>query len=306
VIAGSVLAATAGLFLAVAGAGPAAADPIGDCSTTAGVIVAVDFAPWGGNIERGCDAILTTGYSALHRAGFTTAGDSYDGPGFICRIDDEPSPAEQSCATTPPADDYWSYWHADAGQDTWTYSDAGAMSYEPPPGSVDAWVFGATDINGTDGQPSFAPSAVRATNTSGGSGSSTTTPTPTTTSTSTTVSSTVTATSTPPGPSTAGTGGGSSPSTVAPSSRSRVGATGTEPRSTPPTSAPPSPTTTPVPSVPRSGGHRNPTPKIVDVSAAPIPAASAGSPVAVIVGIVVVVALAAAAGVVAWRRRRWS
>src|ERR1700722_16697859 len=70
-------------------AGPlqrAAADPIASCSTTTGVIVAGDFSHWGGQVERGCDATLTTGYDALHAAGFTTAGDNEDGPAFVCRI----------------------------------------------------------------------------------------------------------------------------------------------------------------------------------------------------------------------------
>ena len=137
----------------------AGADPIGECTTTSGEIVVADFAPWGGNIERGCAATLTTGYAALQSAGFTTAGDEYDGPAFICRIDnDPPPPQEDPCITTPPPSAYWSYWHADAGQSTWTLSQLGAMTYQPPPGSVDAWVFGAGS------QPSFPPSAVRATN----------------------------------------------------------------------------------------------------------------------------------------------
>jgi hypothetical protein len=160
VLALSALAATAGSVVLQS---PAGADPIGDCSTTTGEIVAVDFSAWGGDIERGCDAVLTTGYAALHRAGFTTAGDAQDGDAFICRIDDKPPPKQQSCGTTPPADAYWSYWHADVGQDTWTYSQQGAMGYHPPPGSVDAWTFGSTDIDGTTGQPTFSPESVRAT-----------------------------------------------------------------------------------------------------------------------------------------------
>ncbi len=72
-----------------------------ECSTTTGVIVAVDFAPWGGDIERGCDSTLTTGYDALHAAGFTTAGDDHDGPAFICRIDDDPPPSQDPCIDTP-------------------------------------------------------------------------------------------------------------------------------------------------------------------------------------------------------------
>ena len=115
------VAVLAGALLLMAGSlawsvmGPvlsAAADPLGDCSTTSGVIVAVDFSHWGGNYERGCDATLTTGYDALQAAGFTTAGDSQDGPAFICRIDDEPPPSADPCIDTPPASAYYRLkWH---------------------------------------------------------------------------------------------------------------------------------------------------------------------------------------------------
>src|ERR1700727_1278664 len=109
--AGSLGGITTSLVAGLKGASPAAADPIGDCSTTTGVIVAVDFAPWGGNIVRGCDATVTTGYDALQAAGFTTAGDEHDGPAFICRINDDPPPSQDPCIVTPSTNAYWSYWH---------------------------------------------------------------------------------------------------------------------------------------------------------------------------------------------------
>jgi hypothetical protein len=165
-------AVTVWIGVLVEGAQPAGADPIAECSTTVGEIVAVDFSHWGGPIARGCDAMLTTGYNALYEAGFISQGTQEDGPGFICRIglsadgasSYEPSASEDSCVGTPPPTAYWSYWHADSGQNTWTYSEQGAMDYQPPPGSVDAWVFGATNLSGTTGGPSFPPSAVRAMN----------------------------------------------------------------------------------------------------------------------------------------------
>ncbi len=159
---------------------PAGADPIADCSTTQGEIVVVDFSPWGGNIVRGCAATLSTGYAGLQSAGFTTAGDDHDGPALICRIDDDPPPSQDACVNTPPASAYWSDWHAAAGSNTWSYSTQGPMSYEPQPGSVDAWVFGGTNVAGTNGQPTFTPAQVRATNIDPvGSGATTTTAPPT-------------------------------------------------------------------------------------------------------------------------------
>lgn len=295
--------ATAGLVVSLGVAAPAAADPIGDCTTTTGVIVAVDFAAWGGDIERGCDAHPTTGYAALHAAGFTTAGDAQDGPAFICRIDDEPSPAEQSCITTPPADAYWSYWHADAGQNTWTYSQLGAMSYHPPPGSVDAWTFGTTDISGTDGQPNFPPSAVRATSSAPPS-STTTTGTP-----ASTVPTTTAGAGSAPSPAQttpAGAGGEPAPGVHTSSSSMTNGGGAAGKADISPTM--PSPTTTT-----SSGGHgrapadgRPSIPKIVEAAPAAKAGRSAGSPVPVVVGSGVVVALAGATGVVARRRRRVS
>ncbi len=310
VVALSVVGATAGLALSIGTAPVAGADPIGDCSTTTGVIVAVDFTHWGGNVERGCDATITTGYHALHAAGFTTAGDTQDGPGFICRIDDKPPPSEDACVTTPPPDAYWSYWHADVGQDTWTYSQLGAMDYQPPPGSVDAWTFGSTDI-GPDGQPTFPPSSVRATNGSG----TTTTEAPTTTVPTSTVPTGPAPTSTaptgppgsvgPPGPSTAGAGKGPSSATGTSPPPTGTGTTGAGPRAV--SSAPGTePTTTAADGAPpaRSGGRA--VPKIVDAAPVASDRQAAGSPVPLLVGAGVVVALAAAAAAVAWRRRRIS
>ncbi|KOX24876.1 peptidase [Streptomyces sp. NRRL F-6491] len=151
-------------------AAPAGADPIKRCTRTTGAIVAVDFGRWGGPVARGCDTTPTTGYELLHTAGFTTKGTGHDGPAFICRIGtgsfnkgkQYPTPAEEDCVLTPQATAYWSYWIASPGQKKWTYSPLGAMSRTLKPGDVDAWVFGATDIGGTKGRPSFTPDEVRA------------------------------------------------------------------------------------------------------------------------------------------------
>jgi hypothetical protein len=297
----TVVMVTAGVATTMGFAPPAAADPIGQCTTTAGVIVAVDFAAWGGDVERGCDASLTpstTGLAAMTEAGFTMAGDAQDGPLFVCRIDNEPPPAQDACIATPPADAYWSYWHADAGQNTWSYSQLGAASYHPPAGSVDAWTFGATDISGTDGQPTFPPSAVRANNTTVTSPSTTTIPTttaPTIGPTPTTTAGATVGAST--GPLT-----GTSP--VRPSSPTTTAASGAGRRTVPSTATTSTPATT-APSSTRSAGERpRSLPKIVDVTPAAIDTHSGGSPVPLLIGAGVLVVVTGAAGAVARRRRR--
>lgn len=166
--------------VAVGGAPASAAPlPIDQCTTTSGVVLAVDFGKWGGPLLRSCGTTPTTGYDLLNQGGWKTVGTGHDGPAFICRIGysgfqggkQYPTPDQEKCVLTPPASAYWSYWHADPGQNTWSYSQLGAMLYQPKPGSVDLWIFGGTNIEGTEGRPTFSPDSVRAHNTTpGGSG----------------------------------------------------------------------------------------------------------------------------------------
>ncbi|MEV7656740.1 hypothetical protein AB0O39_21480 [Streptomyces anulatus] len=163
---------TAALAGTAAPAG-AAPQPMGQCTTSSGVVLAVDFSRWGGPIYRSCGTTPTTGYELLNQGGWRTTGTGHDGPAFICRIGysghqsgrQYPTPQQDDCVLTPPASAYWSYWHADPGQKTWTYSQLGAMLYKPKPGSVDLWIFGGTDIEGTQGRPTVTPDQLRAKNT---------------------------------------------------------------------------------------------------------------------------------------------
>ncbi|MFE3554111.1 hypothetical protein ACFXKW_04455, partial [Streptomyces sp. NPDC059193] len=159
------LAATA----APAGAAP---QPMGQCTTSSGVVLAVDFSHWGGPVYRSCGTTPTTGYELLNQGGWATTGTGHDGPAFICRIGysghqggrQYPTPQQDDCVLTPPASAYWSYWHAGPGQNTWEYSQLGAMLYKPKPGSVDLWIFGGTNIEGTEGKPTVTPDQLRAKN----------------------------------------------------------------------------------------------------------------------------------------------
>jgi hypothetical protein len=158
----------------VLGAGlPASADPepISHCTARSGVIVAVDFGYWAGPLLRSCGSSPSSGYELINQGGWRTSGTEHDGPGFICRIGyagyrhgtEYPTPAQQSCVVTPPANAYWAFWEAGPGQDTWSYSQAGATSVRPAPGSVELWSFGATNLTGTDGSavPVISPRQLR-------------------------------------------------------------------------------------------------------------------------------------------------
>jgi hypothetical protein len=169
-------AAAAGLTLialTVPGAGPAAAAarPLSDCTATAGVMLAVDFGPWAGPLLRSCGSTPTSGYAQLNQGGWHTAGTEHDGPGFVCRIGysgyrhdaQYPTAAQQPCLQTPPASAYWAFWQAGPGQTSWTYSQSGAVGYNPAPGSISLWVFGGTNLGGTAGSavPKISPQSLR-------------------------------------------------------------------------------------------------------------------------------------------------
>ena len=135
----AVLLLGAALVAGVAGATPAAAAACGSAHKQ-GVTVVVDFTKFRRGVKVGCDASRpANGLVALLKAGF-----SYTFvprvPGFICRIDNEPSKCNGA-----PASAYWSYWHAEP-HGKWIYGTQGAGSYHPKSGWVEGWAFG-------DGKP---------------------------------------------------------------------------------------------------------------------------------------------------------
>jgi hypothetical protein len=167
----SVILLLAAMTILSAGPAEAAARPLSDCTATAGVILAVDFGHWGGPLLRSCGSTPTTGYAELNQGGWRTTGTVHDGPGFICRIGyggyrhdiQYPTPAQQPCVQTSPAGAYWAFWQAGPGQTSWSYSQYGAESYHPVPGSISLWVFGGTNLSGTAGSavPTISPQSLR-------------------------------------------------------------------------------------------------------------------------------------------------
>jgi hypothetical protein len=290
------------------GGGVSQADPLSSCTTTAGVIVVVDFSHWGGNADRVCFAALTTtttAYDALIAEGFTTVGDAHDGSAFVCRITEpgsgvaEPSVSEDLCTTTPPSTAYWSFWIANAGQGAWSVSPLGVMSLVPQPGSVEYWNFGSEGSN----QPLLPPSAVRATNTT--PTSEPITPPPVGVS--------------PTGGSGSGTGSGTGASTPTTppgngkSARAPASAGGHGAKGAPATSTNSSKASTTTPGSSARGHSPGGTPsgraksslKIVDVGpASAVTSRPSGSPLPVVIGGLLVAALAVGAIMVVRRRRR--
>jgi hypothetical protein len=156
------------IFAIVAPAVAVSASTTSACTATTGVTVIVDFSHFGGKIERGCaPGHPADTLTALHAAGFATAGTVQYGDGFVCRIDGLPTPQHDACTATPPSTAYWAFWHARPTDTAWTYTDVGVLDYRPAPGSIAAFAFGAHAL------PGLTPAAALP-------------PTPTTTSTATT------------------------------------------------------------------------------------------------------------------------
>ena len=139
--------------LLVAAAGLAVAAPAAEaaaCSGSSGVTVVVDFGSLGGGVQTGCAG----GDPASGLAALSAAGHGYTFVprqiGLVCQIDGRPNPCNGAPTTA-----YWSYWHATRGG-SWSYATAGAGGYNPQPGTVEGWAFGA------GGRPGIAPPAAPA------------------------------------------------------------------------------------------------------------------------------------------------
>ncbi len=139
----------------VAPAPPAGAASVSACTARTGVTVIVDFTHFHLNIERGCaPGHPANALDALQSAGFATAGTAQYGDAFLCRIDQLPSSAHESCANTPPATSSWSFYWARPTATDWTYAALGVTSYQPPAGTLIGFAFG------DDTEPGIRPSAV--------------------------------------------------------------------------------------------------------------------------------------------------
>jgi LPXTG-motif cell wall-anchored protein len=136
--------------------GDAAERTAGRCSPGNGVTVVVDYgplgAPGGERVQRGCDpaGADVPAATVIARAGFPVTYAT--GQPFICRIDGRPSPAEESCARTPPQDAYWGLFWADPTSGGWEYSTSGAATLVVPEG-------GALGLRFQDGGEREEPSA---------------------------------------------------------------------------------------------------------------------------------------------------
>jgi hypothetical protein len=261
--------------LATAAPASASTSAPGYCTDSVGVTVVVDFQGLGGGVVVRClthPSSSTTGLDALLGTGFSVTGVArYGNDSFVCRIDGQPTAANEACIDTPPASYYWSYWSASNGG-RWAYSSAGPMSHRAIHGGFEGWSFSDRKTATTSPPPRVAPVHAVAV--------PTTTPAPTRA-----------PTPPPPGPSSTGT---------APGSTSR------SPTATPVGSLAAHNPTQPTPAASASAGGvlagGSSGPPISFVASAP--QVAGGSAWSSVVGVVLVLAALCGATTVAVRRRR--
>ena len=144
---------TAGAGLAgVATAAPATA---ATCGSGTGVSVVVDFGGLGRGVQSECvpggaGKSASSLFAAFHDLSFVQ-----NEPGFVCRIDDLPSPSDEACVNTPPDDAYWGLWWSDGTSGDWVYSNYGVSSLKVPDGAYIgfAWQTGTKSPPGAPATP---------------------------------------------------------------------------------------------------------------------------------------------------------
>lgn len=110
-------------------------DANAECTNNNDITIVVDFQELGGGVNVRCaPQPVKNGFDAFHRTNI--AVDDYRG--FVCRIAGVPE--EGPCDRYPPSNYYWVYWLAPRGGE-WCYSQVGAGSRTPPPGSIEGWSF---------------------------------------------------------------------------------------------------------------------------------------------------------------------
>ena len=143
------LVAVAGLVVAGGLTLPGGAAQAAACSGTSGVTVVIDY---GSSSTTLCAPDASSAGAVLDSVSDVDYVPMY-GQGVVCRINTVP--ANQSCQRMPPGSAYWAFFHAPRGG-SWTYSNDGVAGYDPAPGTVVGFAFGA------GAAPSSAPPAATA------------------------------------------------------------------------------------------------------------------------------------------------
>ncbi|KGN39153.1 hypothetical protein [Knoellia subterranea] len=274
---GSLIAATL-LTAGLVGASAPASAAV--CSTTSGVSVVIQSAE--GTSTHCVSGDPSSALSALRAVASVTEVATQ--PGFVCQINGYPN---TNCTRTPPGSAYWAFFHGPAGG-SWTYSQSGAGSYNPAPGSSIGFRFGSGSA------PSVGPASPSTPKPTATPQPTTATPRPTTTAPRQT---TVTPRAPSRAPTSATTPGTSATTPPGSAATSTPGGSAAAPSGTATAAAPPGTSA--------SASSPNPTDTGTVAAQKPLTTGS-GSSGRLVGGGVLLLALAAAVAAVALRRRATS
>ena len=150
------LAAPVLLLLALAGcsatgqaatSGTPSASPSASAAACAQVRVIVDFGTLGAPSVHACGP-AGVALDTLKAAKVATEGSGDYGDAVVCRVDNHPTPAEESCAKLP-SDAYWALWVKSSPSADWAYAQEGVATLKLAAGESVGLVY----THGTDSTP---------------------------------------------------------------------------------------------------------------------------------------------------------
>ena len=130
-----------------AGAGSTPTPTASSSGPCTGVTVVVDFGTFKKAPIHAC-AVAGPATDVLTAAHIATAGSADYGDQAICRVDDLPSPADESCAKLP-SDAYWALWVRDSSAAKWEYAQVGVTALQLTAGQS----LGLVYTHGSDSTP---------------------------------------------------------------------------------------------------------------------------------------------------------
>lgn len=140
------LAGCAGTAHAAATGTPATRAPT-SAASCAEVTVVVDFGTLDSPTIRTCGP-TGIALATLKAAKIATEGSGDYGDAVVCRVDNHPTPAQESCAKLP-SDAYWALWVKSSGDASWAYAQEGVASLKLTAGESVGLVY----THGTDSTP---------------------------------------------------------------------------------------------------------------------------------------------------------
>ncbi|MEO5921850.1 MAG: hypothetical protein ABIQ01_11985 [Pseudolysinimonas sp.] len=146
----AVTIAALGMFALTGCAGaapqPQPSTPAPDAACTE-VAVVVDFGALGAPSLDDCVG-AGAALDVLDEAGVTTEGTLDYGDQVVCRVNDQPAPETESCATLPSGA-YWALWVKPTADAEWEYAQEGVATLE----LVDGQSVGLVYTEGSDSTP---------------------------------------------------------------------------------------------------------------------------------------------------------